>query len=76
MTEPKYNEYDAIRDLEKLGVKFKHAPQKIADRSGASLGLGSLGKFDFLVNYCGYSEIYTPQHSFIKRGYRHYFKAA
>lgn len=70
--ESKYDESSAIRDLQNAGVHFKYAPRKIADRSNAQLGIKLLGKFDFLVNYCGFAEIYTPQHSFINRGFRHY----
>lgn len=47
-----YTEEAAIKSLQRKGVHFKNNEIDLSD--ARELGNGSLGKLDFLVNYCRY----------------------
>lgn len=54
-----YDEATAIRSLsKKKGVKISSGIIKI-EKGTAELGNGSWGKISFLVNYCGYKQIFV-----------------
>lgn len=54
MKKNKYNEIDVVQNLKRLGFKVNSA-NKVIERKGiAIVGIKTLGKIDFLVEYCSY----------------------
>lgn len=56
MAKKHYDEARVIRELSRLNVSFDYANHLIKIIKD-SLGIRSLGKIDFLINYCGWHAI-------------------
>lgn len=71
-----YDMYSVIKSLEKKGLIINQG-QKSIDLATVreTIGNGSLGKIDYLVNYCGYHTFRSERKQSTKTNKRDYFNA-
>lgn len=78
----RYDEKKVLRELEKKGVQINFGVHHVVVNTNKnSVGIGTLGKIDFLVNYCGWRCIFKkenvqPQQNEQETNYKKAKKAA
>lgn len=57
-----YDEKKVLRELERKGVQINFSNHQIVvNTSKNAIGIATLGKLDFLVNYCGWKCIFRKE---------------
>lgn len=58
----RYDEKKVLRELDKKGVQVNFGVhQVVVNTNKNNVGIGTLGKIDFLVNYCGWRCIFVKK---------------